>query len=65
MLDNSDWARLVSPVETYHITPYAWAMQPGHDVFHARVEEVLAAMKRDGRLLANARRYGLDPLVVK
>jgi ABC-type amino acid transport substrate-binding protein len=64
MLDNSDWARLVSPVETYHITPYAWAMQPGDDAFHARVEEILAAMKRDGRLLANARRYGLDPLVV-
>jgi ABC-type amino acid transport substrate-binding protein len=65
MLDNSDWARLVSPVETYHITPYAWAMQPGDDAFHARVEEILSAMKRDGRLLANARRYGLDPLVVK
>jgi ABC-type amino acid transport substrate-binding protein len=65
MLDNSEWARLVSPVETFHITPYAWAMRQGDDAFHARVEEVLAAMKRDGRMLANARRYGLDPLVVK
>ena len=64
MLDNSDWARLVSPGETYHITPYAWAMRQGDDAFHTRVEEVLAAMKRDGRLQANARRYGLDPLVV-
>lgn len=63
MLDNSDWARLVAPVETYHITPYAWAMLPGDDAFHSRVEEILAAMKRDGRLMANARRYGLDPLV--
>lgn len=65
MLDNSDWARLVSPVETYHVTPYAWAMQPGDDAFHARVETVLAAMKNDGRLLINARRYALDRLIVK
>lgn len=65
MLDNSDWARLVSPPETYHITPYAWAMKPGDDRFHARVEQVLANMKRDGRLLANAKRYGLDPIVAK
>lgn len=65
MLDNNDWARLVSPPETYHLTPYAWAMQPGDDAFHARVEQVLAAMKRDGRLLANARKHGLEPIVAK
>lgn len=65
MLDNSDWARLVSPPETYHLTPYAWAMLPGDDAFHARVEQVLAAMKRDGRLLVNARKHGLEPIVAK
>ena len=65
MLDNNDWARLVSPTETYHLTPYAWAMQPGDDAFHARVDKVLAAMKRDGRLLAHARKHGLEPIVAK
>ena len=65
MLDNSDWARLVAPPSTYHITPYAWAMKPGDDRFHARVEQVLAEMKRDGRLLSNAKRYSLDPIVVR
>ena len=65
MLDNSDWARLVAPPSTYHITPYAWAMKPDDDRFHARVEQVLAEMKRDGRLLNNAKRYSLDPIVVK
>jgi ABC-type amino acid transport substrate-binding protein len=65
MLDNSDWARLVAPTEVYHITPYAWAMRPGDDRFHARVERALADMKRDGRLLANAKRHGLDPIVAK
>ena len=65
MLDNSDWARLVSPLETYHLTPYAWAMQPGDDAFHTRVDKVLAVMKRDGRLLANARKHGLEPIVAR
>lgn len=65
MLDNSDWARLVSPPETYHLTPYAWAMQPGDDRFHARIEKILADMKRDGRLLANAKKSGLEPIIAK
>jgi len=65
MLDHNDWARLVSPTEVYHVTPYAWAMAPGDDVFWRKVEQVLADMKRDGRLLGNAKRYGLDPIVVR
>lgn len=64
MLENSDWARLVTPPETYHLTPYAWAMQPGDDRFHTRIETALADMKRDGRLLNNARRHRLEPIVV-
>jgi ABC-type amino acid transport substrate-binding protein len=63
MLDNSDWARLVVPTAAYHLTPYAWAMQPGDDRFAARVDSFLARIKADGRLMANARRYGLDPIV--
>jgi ABC-type amino acid transport substrate-binding protein len=65
MLDNSDWARLVAPPVTYHITPYAWAMMPGDDRFHDRIEKVLADMKRDGRLLKNAKNNGLEPIVAK
>ena len=65
MLDNSEWARLVSPTETYHLTPYAWAMAYGDDRFYARVDKALGDMKRDGRLLANARRHGLEAIVAK
>lgn len=64
MLDRSDWARLVSPSSTFHITPYAWAMHPNDSRLHARVEQVLAEMKRDGRLRTNAQRHGLEPIVV-
>lgn len=65
MLDNSEWARLVSPTETYHMTPYGWAMAYGDDRFYARMDKALGDMKRDGRLLANARKHGLDAIVAK
>ncbi len=65
MLALNDWARLVSPPATFHLTPYAWAMMPGDDVFHARIEKELAAMKADGRLLRNAQRHGLEPIVAR
>lgn len=65
MLDNNDWARLIAPVETYHVTPYAWAAKPGDERFLARVDKFLADIKRDGRLLSHARRYGLEPIVVR
>ena len=65
LLDRSDWARLVSPTGTFHITSYAWAMHPNDARLHARVEQVLADMKRDGRLRANAQRHGLDVIVAK
>ena len=63
MLDNSDWARLVAPPSTYHLTSYAWAMRPGDDRFHARVESFLREIKSDGRLLNSAKRHGLEPIV--
>lgn len=64
MLDRNDWARLVSPTSTFHTTPYGWAMHPSDVHLHARVEEILAEMKRDGRLRTNAQRHGLEPIVV-
>lgn len=63
MLDQNDWARLVAPPSTYHLTPYAWAMKPGDDAFFERVNQVLTDMKADGRLLTHAKRHGLEPIV--
>jgi len=63
MLANSDWARLVAPSTTYHITPYAYVMAPGDDRWHGRVEQFVAAVKKDGRLLQAAKRYRLEAMV--
>jgi ABC-type amino acid transport substrate-binding protein len=62
-LANADWARLVSPPGTYHITPYGYAIKPGDDAWYARLEGFVADIKRDGRLLASAKQHGLSPIV--
>jgi len=64
MLKTTDWARLVKPDSTYHITPYAYAVRPGDDRWHARVEQFVADAKRSGELKAAAERHGLLPIAV-
>lgn len=64
MLRNADWARLVAPPGTYHLTPYAYAVAPGDERWLARVDRFVAEVKRDGRLLAAARRHRLDPIAL-
>jgi hypothetical protein len=38
-------------------------MQPGDDVWHARLERFVSDIKRDGRLMSAAKRHKLDPIV--
>ena len=65
MLEQTDWARLVSPPSTYHLTSYAYAVAPGDDRWLARVERFVADVKRDGRLAAAAKRHQLEPIVAR
>jgi len=65
LLDNADWARLVSPPETFHLLPYAYAVKPGDDDWLRQIDQFVAQIKRDGRLDAAARRAGLSDIVVK
>lgn len=65
MLASTDWARLVAPTSTYHVTPYAWAVAPGDERWWQEMEGFVARIKRDGRLSAAARRHGLMPIVVE
>lgn len=63
-LANAEWARLISSPSAYHITPYAYAMLPGDDAWYARIERFMSDIKRDGRLLAAAKRHKLEPIVI-
>lgn len=62
-LSVSRWARVIVPSDTYHVTPYAYAMQLGDDVWHARLERFVEDIKRDGRLVAAAKKHELGPIV--
>jgi len=63
MLRTTDWARVIRPEGVYHVTPYAWAMRPGDDRWHARVEQYLQQVRRNGELKAAAQRHDLLPIV--
>ena len=62
-LANADWARLIAPPAAYHLTPYAYAMIPGDDAWHSRIERFVADVKRDGRLRQAARRHQLETIL--
>lgn len=63
MLDNADWARLITPEATYHLTPYAYALAPGDERWFKRLQVFVSAVKADGRLAAAAERHKLTPIV--
>jgi len=65
LLDNADWARLVAPPQPFFVMPYAYATRQGDAAWLARLNEFVAAIKRDGRLAAAAGRHGLAEIVVR
>jgi len=65
MLEQTDWARLVSPATTFNLTPYAYAVAPGDALWLQRVDKFVADIKRDGRLAAAAKKNGLEPIVAR
>jgi cyclohexadienyl dehydratase len=65
LLDNADWATLVSPPKPFHALPYAYAVKPGDEAWLAAIDDFVARIKRDGRLDAAAKRHGLGPIVVR
>ena len=58
------WARLVAPPRPFHTVPYAYAVKPGDDDWLREIDRFVAAVKRDGRLEAAARRHGLSEIVL-
>ncbi len=65
LLDNADWATLIAPPAPFHVLPYAYAVKPGDDEWLATLDAFVQRIKRDGRLDAAAKRYGLGAIVVR
>lgn len=62
MLETTDWARLVAPASTYHLTHYAYAMQKGDDAWYERVSRFLDEARQNGTLTAAIQRHKLGPI---
>ena len=65
MLETTDWARLVAPTSTYHLTQYAYATQKGDDAWQARITQFVRDIQRDGRLREAAKRHKLEAIIVE
>lgn len=64
LLDNADWAELITPSSPFHVVPYAYAVRQGDDEWLRTVDAFVQRIQADGRLLAAARRHRLEPIVV-
>jgi len=64
LLDNADWARLITPPQLFNPVPYAYAVKPGDDAWLRLVDEFVTEIKRDGRLERAATKYRLGEIVV-
>jgi len=62
MLATTTWAKLIYPKTTYHMTPYAWAMDYGNESFYLRVEKFISDIKKDGRLVKFLKINSLEPI---
>lgn len=63
LLDNADWAELISPPAPFHVLPYAYAVKPGDDEWLATVDAFVQRIQQDGRLQSAAKRHGLSAIV--
>lgn len=64
LLDNADWAVLISPPKPFHVLPYAYAVKPGDDAWLALLDTFVARIKVDGRLARAARAHGLSAIAI-
>ncbi len=65
LLDNADWATLISPPSRFFVLPYAYAVKPGDAAWLQAVDEFVQRIQQDGRLEQFARKHGLSDIVVR
>jgi len=64
VLDNADWARVITPDRPVSPVSYGYAVAPGDDAWLARIDKFVADIKRDGRLSSAAKAFKLEPIVI-
>jgi ABC-type amino acid transport substrate-binding protein len=62
-MDEFDWAAIVLPDEKLAITPYAYVVPPGDQIWLNYINLFVDTIKLDGRLMQFAKKHKLDPIV--
>ena len=61
--DEFDWAAYLLPKEKLAVTPYAYVVPPGDQIWLNYINLFVDTIKLDGRLLQYAKKHKLDPIV--
>jgi ABC-type amino acid transport substrate-binding protein len=61
--DEFDWASYILPAEKLAVTPYAYVVPPGDQIWLNYINLFVDTIKLDGRLLKYAKKHKLDPIV--
>ena len=61
--DEFDWAVTILPTEKLAVTPYAYVVPPGDQIWLNYINLFVDTIKLDGRLMLFAKKHKLDPIV--
>ena len=61
--DEFDWATYLLPKEKLAVTPYAYVVPPGDQIWLNYINLFVDTIKLDGRLMHYAKKHKLDPIV--
>lgn len=64
MLDHANWVKMIMPPKPFYQSDYAYATAKDDPIWSQRVDQFVASIQRDGRLLESAKRYRLDPVIL-
>lgn len=64
MLDLTDWAKIITPPQTFFQTEYAYAVNKGDDSLLKKANTYIDKIKKDGKLLQFAKQNKLDSIVI-
>ena len=63
LLDNADWARLITAPKQFYVLPYAYAVKPGDEEWLNLMNDFVKKIKTDERLDSAAKRYRLTDII--
>jgi ABC-type amino acid transport substrate-binding protein len=61
--DEFDWATYILPADKLAVTPYAYVVPPGDQIWLNYINLFVDTIKLDGRLMKYAKKHKLDPIV--